>query len=1029
MKTLLTALLVFCVYAVKAQTPVVTFALTTPPCNNNGVVTASFTNVTPPLTVLWQVYSGGTYTTITHTGVTGTSDVLTGYSGAPLYLSVTDAGSNMGYGSYSHPPFTYTVTNTFPSCPTLSTGTVTPSGGTAPYTYQWYDLATNTVVGTTNPISLPNGQYGITIVDATGCVTGSASQPDSVNFYSLPSFNFNVTTTAASCTNGTATVGSITGSGVAPYSYLWSNGATSASIGGLSKGYLSVAVTDAVGCASSRVTYINQTPIITAHVTTTPATCTQANGAITTTASGGTSPYTYLYGNGATTPTITGLEAGQYSVAVRDANGCTGNNTASVTATTPITATYTTVASLCTSATGSATLTIAGGATPYSVSWSTYPVQTGTSATSLAPGNYNFHITDANGCVRTGTVTVPPVHMISVGFSITDATCTQANGSIGATVSGGTAPYTYAWNNSATTASLSSVTAGYYAVTVHDNAGCSVTKYAEINATSPVSLGLSATAASCIFNTDGAITATPSGGATPYSYSWNNGQSTATITNLPVGDYYIRVTDANGCVANNFSHVGYNASNNSCYCKIQGNVYHDANGNCTQDPGEAGLQNIQLHCSGIGYTYTDASGYYSFIVPSGTYTISQTVLSYYPLQSCQNNAVSVTATAAANCTHTVNFADSVTPIHDIHISTWNNNFPIPGYSYEQKMIVQNQGTVAETGIQATYKTDGQLNGATFFPSSIFSGSGNWYDAGSFPTLQPGASQLFNIDYNVPANIPLGTSLVFTDSAAYTSPISNWMNDYSPWNNVDYFTTPVVGSFDPNFIAVSPQGSGPTGLINYTDSTLEYMVHFQNTGTYMAQNIVVLDTLDANLDWTTLRPQYQSSACVVTLNNGIARFAFNNVDLPAEKDDEAGSNGMFTYTVKLKKNLAAGTQIKNRAGIYFDFNKPVPTNSTLNTLNKTSGISNVTAQGSNSFFIYPNPAAGNFNAVVDSKEDNQPAYLNITDLAGKTVISRELVLQKGKQTIAVDAGRLAPGIYIASMYAGGQTQTQKLVIIK
>jgi hypothetical protein len=222
-----------------------------------------------------------------------------------------------------------------------------------------------------------------------------------------------------------------------------------------------------------------------------------------------------------------------------------------------------------------------------------------------------------------------------------------------------------------TTSHLSGITSGTYYATVTDANGCSVTNCEYVPFNSPLHLGLTTTQASCLFAADGTLTATASMGTPPYNYSMG-GTSSGPVTtpSLSTGDYWVYVTDAHGCNAWDYTHVGYNVSDSSCFCVIQGTVYNDANHNCVQDAGEAGINHIQMHCTGMGYTYTDASGYYYFLVPTGTYTVSQTVLSMYPLSPCQPNNIAVSATAATGCYHTVDFADTLTPIHDMHISTW-----------------------------------------------------------------------------------------------------------------------------------------------------------------------------------------------------------------------------------------------------------------------------------------------------------------------------------------------------------------------
>ena len=1008
--------------AAKAQT--VALTLTTPPCHADGVLTTTVTGLTPPFTVDYSMPSG----TVSHTVTSGTTDILTAYAGS--YVSVHAYNSASGaYTSFAgQPPFTDSVSTTAAYCPGVGSAMASVSGGTAPYSYQWKDASTGIVVSTSNPASLPGGAYRLMITDAAGCTYGSIYSGDSIYVSSIAPFSYSITTTTANCTNGTATVGAVTG-GLAPYSYLWSTMAATASISGLSMGSYNCTVTDANGCSMTQYAYVNQSISISAPVTSTPATCVASNGAVIAFGSGGVPPYTYLWSNGATTQSQTGLSSGSYNVHVTDANGCIGSGYGYVNASSPITATYTATSSLCTSPTGSATLTLAGGTAPYSVMWYTTPPQTGVTATALAPGNYSFHITDAAGCVRTGTAVVPPVDVINLAFTTSTATCTLPNGSVSVAPTGGVAPLTYSWNTGGSTAALTGVTAGSYHVTVTDANGCAVTGWGYVPVYSPLAVSTSATATSCLFINDGSIIASAYGGTLPYTYNWSNGATTSTVSSLASGSYYVHVSDASGCTANRYTFLPQGNTDSSCYCTIKGVVFHDLNGNCTQDPGEPGIEGIQMHCSGMGYTYTNASGFYSFKVPTGSYTISENVATFYPLSACQSNNIPVSVTASAGCSNVVNFSNSMNTIHDVHISTWDYNLPIPGHTYSQATIITNEGTVPEATVVAGYKTDGQLFAPSFVPAGIFTGASNYYNSGTgITSLNPGISSSFLENYNVPTNIPLGTSVVFQDSAVVAAPMTTWTSDYTPWNNVNYFNTVVVSSYDPNFKEVNPKGTGPQGYIPASDSVLEYMVHFQNTGTYFAEKVVVIDTLDPNLDWKTLHPVYESHQCSITMDdNGVAKFTFNNINLPASASQPVTSNGMFTYTVKLRHGLAVGTQIKNRASIYFDYNEPVMTNGTLNTIKNTVGIANAVDENA-SFSVYPNPADKTCFAVINSDVLGN-ADLLITDITGKTLLNKTVSLVPGKQNVPVDITALSPGMYFVSLHNMGKVETQKLVIIK
>ncbi|MBE1615962.1 SprB repeat-containing protein, partial [Flavobacterium sp. SaA2.13] len=115
------------------------------------------------------------------------------------------------------------------------------------------------------------------------------------------------------------------------------------------------------------------------------------------------------------------------------------------------------------------------------------------------------------------------------------------------TVTGGTAPYTYVWNTTATTQDLTGLPAGTYEVTVTDANGCTAT--ASVTVTQPTVLSASGTATnvSCNAGSNGAVDLTVTGGTAPYTYVWNNAATTQDLTGLTASTYDVTVTDANGC--------------------------------------------------------------------------------------------------------------------------------------------------------------------------------------------------------------------------------------------------------------------------------------------------------------------------------------------------------------------------------------------------------------------------------------------------------------------------------------------------
>jgi uncharacterized repeat protein (TIGR01451 family) len=1006
LQLLVTALLFF-VLAKTSSAQSITFELLQQPCNNDGVLVIHTTGISLPVT--FGIYNNG-WVNVT---VNSADYTLNNYSGAPFYVSATNSngqGTNQYYNG--SPPFTYSVNVSPAVCPALgSAEVVNISGGQAPFTMEWFDESNTILLETGNPVELPAGALVVRITDANGCVYGSASGGDSIYIWDEPPFYFNVTSTIASCTNGSATAEAPIGNGVAPYTYLWSNGAVGPTAENLVMGYYDVTATDAQGCSYTSYAYVNQTPQIGVNTTVNPATCLQSDGDVWAFGSGGLNPYTYLWSDGQTTQHATGLSAGYYQVVVTDANGCLGQGGASVNASTPITVTYSATTSLCTSPTGTATVVAAGGTLPYAINWSIFPNQSGTTATNLLPGNYSFNVTDAVGCVRNGAVTVPPVSVIAANAYHSDALCTQSNGVAGVTVTSGTPPYTYLWNTGSTNTSISSLAPGGYSCTITDNMSCAITKSASVGIHSPISLYFSSTPASCIFTADASVSVTAFGGTPPYTYYWSNGATTTSISGTGWGHHVAHVQDAQGCTASSDTWVGYNQSNDDCYCTLTGTVYHDENANCVRDNGEEGIQNIMIRRNGYGGVFTEEDGTYSIIVPTGNYTLSENIEAFYPLSGCQNNSMPVSVVAASGCTATVDFANTINPIHSLGIYSSNcQGPPVVGNPYTHHFIVKNEGTLTESTIQMGYENDGQLSYLTTNPN-LFTQLNttlepDWYSITSgFPALTPGATQHFSFNYNVPTNIPLGTSVVFEDTVVYQSPMSDWINDYTPWNNVNSLYTNVVSSYDPNNKEVNPRGYGEEGQITHNDSILTYTIHFQNTGTWPAQNIYLIDTLPATLNLSTLRPVYSNHDFTTSFTeDGVVRFQFDNINLPDSASQPLASIGYVIYTIHLQPGLPFDTRIENFADIYFDYNAPIRTNTALNTIVRNVGVAENEQEPE--LKLYPNPSR---NAVTIETAFATANY-QLVDITGKTLLQGTVPSPK----FTLDISSLSSGVYFISV---------------
>ncbi|MBN4061927.1 gliding motility-associated C-terminal domain-containing protein [Bacteroidales bacterium AH-315-I05] len=289
---------------------------------------------------------------------------------------------------------------------------------------------------------------------------------------------------------------------------------------------------------------------ITATSASTNENCGQSDGAATVTPSGGATPFSYSWSNGQTGATATGLSAGIYYVTVSDGSSCTVVDSAVVSVIAAFSVITDSTNATCANADGTATITPSGGATPFSYSWDNG--QTGATATGLSAGIYLVTVTDNNSCPLVDSVEVnTTIPSISATLDSTDASCGVSDGTATvAALSGGASPYTYLWDGAASNQTDSIATglaAGSYSVTVTDNNGCAQSFSVTVNSVGGGTVTIAGTDVSCSGANDGSAAVTASGGTSPYSYSWSDGQTGSTATGLSAGTITVTVTDAGGC--------------------------------------------------------------------------------------------------------------------------------------------------------------------------------------------------------------------------------------------------------------------------------------------------------------------------------------------------------------------------------------------------------------------------------------------------------------------------------------------------
>jgi hypothetical protein len=518
-----------------------------------GSATVNPTGGTPAYTYSWNTVPVQTTSTATNL-IAGTyTCTITDANGCsfPAVITVNQPAIQL----------TVSVTPTNVNCNGANDGSATAnaSGGVGAYTYSWSSVPAQT---THTALGLVAGTYTVTLTDANGCTATAATtitQPTAITA--------STTTTNSACASatGSATVTASGGTGALTYSWNSTPSQTTATATSLPAGLYQVTITDANGCTTTTAATVNNTNAPVVVINTTNASCNGgSDGSAASLVSGGTAPYTYSWHTvpAQTTATATGLAAGTYTVTVTDAGGCTGSASCTIGQPVAMSVTMTKTNVNCRGgATGTATVSVTGGTPGYTYSWNSAPSQTTATAVNLTAGSYSVTVTDAHGCVTTGSVTIiQPATALTATSVQTSTTCNGGNdGTATVNVVGGTAPYSYSWNTvpSQTTATAGSLTAGTYTVTVTDNNGCSIIHSSTITQPPAITATTSTTASACAAST-GSATVTASGGTGTLTYSWNTtpSQTTTTASNIAAGIYQVTVTDGNGCTQVVSANVG-----------------------------------------------------------------------------------------------------------------------------------------------------------------------------------------------------------------------------------------------------------------------------------------------------------------------------------------------------------------------------------------------------------------------------------------------------------------------------------------
>ena len=456
------------------------------------------------------------------------------------------------------------------------------------------------------------------------------------------------------------------------------------------------------------------------------------------------------------------------------------------------------------------------------------------------------------------------------------------------------------------------------------------------------------------------------------------------------------------------------------YVKICGYVYRDINKNCAHDTFDQPIREITIkfNTSPITYAYTNASGYYQIYLPKGTYQISQVLTFRNPpvnqLCPASNAPITVAATTGGSTYCNNNFYDTTSLCPDLAVGVFRVANLTPGFISKKAVRYANRGSVPITGVVLKYRFLSALT-VLSTTTATYSVSGNvitW----NLGTLAPYSSGFKYVNFQTPTSLALGTAVV---DSVWIEPAGG---DCDQSNNSATFNDTCVGSYDPNDKAASPANEMAPSV-----KTLDYLIRFQNTGTAPAHDVRIEDKIDDNFEKASLQVNdYSHSMEYYFDDNGKIYFEFPNIMLPDSGTDYEASQGYVSYSIQLKDNLPLGTKLKNTAEIYFDFNEPIITNTTVNTIVLKSGSGVKTEVDGLNVSIYPNPTQNTATIEVNLDKTSTLSY-TLFNIQGKLISQKELDKKASglvKEEISLDG--LTSGIYILNISINGKETSLKVV---
>jgi Leucine-rich repeat (LRR) protein len=498
-----------------------------------------------------------------------------------------------------------------------------------------------------------------------------------------------------------------------------------------------------------------------------------------------------------------------------------------------------------------------------------------------------------------------------------------------------------------------------------------------------------------------------------------NGRSeNITFDNNPTLQYICADEGQLDSIQNLINQYGYTNCHVNSYCSfapggafytIQGNNRYDSNSNGC-DASDSNLPNFKCAITDgttTGTFISNTSGSYTIPVQAGTHTVTPILENptYFTVTSSNTgNIVFPTATSP----YVRDFCVTANGVkNDLEVTIIPIEVARPGFDAFYKIIYKNKGNQVANGSLSFTFNDAIMDLVTASP--IVNTTGTNSLSWNYNNLNPLETREINLTFNI--NSPMETPAVNGGDVLNYGTTIVGATDETPNDNVFSLNQTVVNSYDPNDKTCL---EGTTITPSMVGNYVHYVIRFENTGTFAAQNVVIKDIIDTTkFDISTLVPQSSSHPFVTRITNtNQVEFIFENINLPF---NDATNDGYVAFKIKTLPSLVLGDTFTNSAGIYFDYNFPIVTNTTTTTV---ATLGNQDFDFGSVFTLSPVPAKDFL--TITTKQDVVVSSVNIYNTLG------QLVQVHTNPTETIDVSGLQSGSYFVRITSDKGSATGKFL---